>query len=214
MERTAALALTATMLLTSGCHARFKRNVASIDAVRVQTMNRTLRPTVTLGRANSTTLYGTVVNSVQMGNEYEAMRIIHDAVDPEAVSWALEDGIAKGLGPEGPPFGYRSGDDRGWTMQIEVLDYGLEAWGLGSQGDFNYDLRVRIFDEHARVVYNARQACEIPAGDPSIGSVMLFGVSNIKQLREMEPGQIQRTFEEVARACGTQVVTRMRWHAG
>lgn len=214
MNRTVALVLATTMMVSSGCHARFKRNVASIDAVRVQTMNRTLRPTVTLGRTSSTTLYGSVVNTMQMSNEYEAMRIIHDAVDPEAVSWALEDGIAKGLGPEGPPFGYRSGDERGWTMQIEVLDYGLEAWSLGSQGDFNYDLRVRIFDEHARVVYNARQSCEIPAGDPSLTAVAFGGVNNIKQLREMEPGEIQRTFEEVARACGTQVVSRMRWHAG
>lgn len=196
--------------MMAGCHARFKRNVASIDDVRPQIIVST-GPSVVLGGAAGTDVVSTVVNVVQAVRSVDAAGRLAGAVDVEGVNSSFAAGLEHALG-DGPPFG-ASADHEASLLEVEVVGYGLEAPVMGMAGTFNYDLRVSIFLPTGRKVYATHQSCNVGFGEASSLSQALGTVNNTKQLDQMTDAEIQAVFEGAASMCGEQLVMRMRKHA-
>jgi len=199
-------------LSVTGCHAKFKKAAPNIDQVRTQTYAMT-PPHVYLGKVVDDNPVGVIVNVAQGVNEVAIRRRIQDAVDPERVATALHQGLAEGLG-HGPPFSWTDAHDADATVQLEVANWGLEAFSLGAQGHFTYDVRVRIYQADGKRVYSARTNCDSEAGNPHELSVALGLVSNVDQIMDMEDAEIQAAFDEVARWCGMEIAMKMRKHGG
>jgi hypothetical protein len=196
----------------TGCHAKFKKAAPGIDQVRTQTYAMT-PPHVYLGKIYDEGPVGIIVNTVQTVNEVAIRRRIQDAVDREQVATALHKGVAEGLG-DGPPFSWTDGREAEATVQLEVANWGLEAYEIGAQGKYTYDVRVRVYQANGKRVYSARTNCDSEAGDPHELSQALRLVSNVDQIMEMEDHEIQAAFEEVARWCGMEIAMKMRKHGG
>lgn len=201
----------ATLLLSAGCHQRFKKYVADIGDVRPE-VTALGGPRVVLGGSEGEGLVAAAVNVAQAVRSIDASKRLADAVDVERVNSAFAEGLVQALG-SGPPFG-STPDPKASVLQVEVTSYGLEAPVMGLAGTFNYDLHVSIYMVGGKKVYNARHGCNVPFGDASTLSQALGTVNNIKQLREMSDEEVQAVFEGAARACGQQLVLKMRRHAG
>ena len=85
---------------------------------------------------------------------------------------------------------------------------------LGATGSFTYTARARIYTADGERVYRKRLTCSTDVGDPSTAAVVFSAVNNVKQLKEMTDTEIDQTFADVARYCGTKFVTKIRKHAG
>ena len=195
---------------TAGCHARFKKNVGSIDDVRPQILVGT-GPSVVLGGASGTDVVSSVVNVVQAVRSIDAAGRLAEAVDVEGVNSSFASGLERALG-EGPPFG-TSSDRAASLLEVEVVSYGLEAPVMGMAGTFNYDLHVSIYLPDGKKVYNTHQSCNVGFGQASAVSQALGTVNNVKQLDQMSDAEVQAVFEGAAAMCGEQLVMRMRKHA-
>jgi hypothetical protein len=193
-----------------GCHARFKKYVDQIDEVRPQVITQA-GPSVSLGGAGGDDLASAVVNVVQGVRAMKAADRLASAVRIDGVNSAFAAGVVEALG-SGPPFG-TSPDQDASLLQVEVVNYGLEAPVMGMAGTFNYDLRVSIYLPGGKKVYSAHHSCNVAFGDASAFSRAFGTVDNVRQLNEMSDDQIQEAFEWGARACGPQLVARMRKHA-
>jgi len=203
-------------LLGPGCHAKFRKNAASLGAVDVQVLTDS-GPTVYLGRVDTgnslvANIVDLAVNVSQALNEADIARRIAQAVDLEKTNQALERGFANTL-KSGPPFAYvpEGGNAR---VQMEVRHYGMTAPYLGAQASFDYDIRVRIYKADGERVYSAHTQCSTGAGAPPAVSQALGLVSNVKQIGTMTDDDIQGAFDVVGEWCGQEIVRKMRKHAG
>jgi len=222
--------LTATLALATitGCHARFKRAVGSIDDIQLQAVT-TAGPSAQLGRAYyvgdptpdsrgeaTANVIGAVAtgvfNVVQGVKEAEIVRRI-SAIDIERSNQAMLDGVARALG-QGPPFEARPMGQSDNLLQLELIEWGLRVPGVGVPGSFSYVVRARGYDSTGRRIYKSRLRCDIMAGDPSPVSQSLLLVNNAKQVKRMTDGELQGAFDALAEYCGSVFVTRMRRHAG
>ncbi len=217
MSRTAAMA--AALMLASplmgGCHAKFKKHAPTLGAVETKVYG-VRQPTVNLGGSDlnqNNSILEDAVAIYQMGKEAELERRMIMAVDPDAVQWSLEDGVANSLG-DGPPFAWVSDEGRNAVLQLEVAEYGMNVSSLGAQGDFTYLVKMRIYTPEAKRVYRARTRCSLPVGDPDVFSRAFGGVNNVRQIKKMSDDQIQMAFEDMAKYCGDRIVAKMRRHAG
>ncbi|MFT4623226.1 MAG: hypothetical protein ACI8PZ_001882 [Myxococcota bacterium] len=199
-----------SLLALPGCHAKFKRAAPAIGAVEVQVLTHG-GPSVSLGRVNTGDgLVDAVVNITQVVGESHTADRLAAAVDMERTNAALEQGLADTLAT-GHPFPVSDSGDA--TLQLEVVDYGLETYALGAPASFDYDIRVRIYDGTERV-YSARTRCDTAAGAPPPLASAIGVVNNRRQVERMEDAEIQAAFDAVAEWCGQQVVRKMRKHAG
>lgn len=200
-----------TLPLVTGCHARFKANAPTLGAVQPQ-IHMVTQPNVQLGGVSDGSLLGDVVNVVQSVRSVEASRKLAERVDVESANAQFEQGLVDTLG-DGPPFGttYEKGSA---MLQIEVRDMGMEVYGLGAPGVFNYDLFVQIFRADGKKVYRTRVSCTTAAGAPPAVSQALWTVNNVKQLEEMTDEELQGAFDAVGYYCGGELVRKMRRHAG
>jgi hypothetical protein len=98
-------------------------------------------------------------------------------------------------------------------MQLDVRRYGMVVPYLGAPGEFEYLVRVRLYDETGRRVYRTHLRCTAGVGSPGATSVVLGAVNNVKQLDAMSDQQVSDTFADVAYWCGQQLVMKMRRHA-
>ena len=211
MKRLVGCAFTALVVFSGGCHAKFKREVGSLGAVRAQTIV-TGQPDVELGKIYDDSLAAAVFNVVQeVRSASPAMRIA-SAVKIEQVNDAMKGGFAEVLG-DGPPFAYTE-DKSAPTLQMEVLSWGLYVPYIGAPGEFTYDLRVQLYKPDGDRIYKTRIHCTTTAGAPPTESLIFGTVNNVKQLEQMSDAQIQDAFDAVARWCGGQLVSKMRRHAG
>lgn len=217
--RTASLAvlaaLSGSLLLGTGCHAKFKKHAPTIESVDVQVLTSS-GPYVYLGRVDTgdsllANIVDLAVNVNQMVNEVEIANRIMGAVDLNKTNIALEQGFANTL-QDGPPFPYVS-DGGAARMQMEVVSYGMEAPFIGAQASFTYDIRVRIYQGSERV-YSARTNCSTAAGYPDSLSQALALVNNTQQIQLLNDEDIQWAFDAVAQWCGQEIVRKMRKHAG
>lgn len=210
------LAALGSLLLGTGCHARFKKNAPTLGQVDAQVIINS-GPSVYLGRLDSgdsllANVVDLAVNVSQAINEVEVADRIQGAVDVSRTNEALERGFAKTLG-DGPPFAYVL-DNAPATVQMELVDWGMTAPFLGAQAQFDYTIRVRIYRSNGDRVYSARTQCSTGAGAPPAVSRALGLVSNIKQLETMSDADIQGAFDAVGEWCGQEIVRKMRKHAG
>lgn len=209
-------AMSGSLLLGSGCHAKFKKNAPTLGQVDAQVLI-TSGPSVYLGRLDSgdsllANVVDLAVNVSQAINEVEVADRIINAVDLERTNQVMEGGFAKTLG-DGPPFAYIPADAPA-TVQMEVVDWGMTAPFLGAQAQFDYGIRVRIYKADGERVYSARTTCSTGAGAPPAVSRALGLVSNINQLEQMSDQDIQAAFDAVSEWCGQEIVRKMRKHAG
>lgn len=202
----------------TGCHAKFKREAPSIGNARVQVL-QIGGPTVQLGYVNASSdipllqAAAVVVNVVQVARSIDVAERIAQAVQPDRVGAAFEQGFAETLG-NGPPFAYNDADSANATMQIEVLSYGVYVPYLGAPGEFTYDMRMRMYKNDGDRVYSAHHTCTASLGDPSVAEQVFGVVNNVSELEKMSDAELQATFEGMARWCGEWFVARMRRHAG
>ncbi len=216
------LSLSAAMI--GGCHARFKKAVPTIDDINVQVVT-TGGPYVELGKVwgtpetNNPTanlLMDIAAVAVNVSQEIKAIdqtTRIYNAVDIQGVNSAMTEGLGHTLGG-GPPFAYSSASDTDATLQLEVLSYGLYVPYIGAPGEFTYTVRARMYRDNGERVYKKTLTCEVGAGDPEAGEMVLGVVNNIRELNEMSDDEINSAFADMAYYCGTKFVVKMRRHAG
>ncbi len=206
------------VVLLAGCHAKFKREAPSVGNARVQ-MLQIGGPTVQLGYLDTSSdipliqAATAVVNVVQAVRSYDVADRIGQAVRPDAVAGAFEQGFAQTLG-SGPPFAYNDADEANAVLQIEILSYGVYVPYLGAAGEFTYDMRMRMYKSDGDRIYSAHHTCTASLGDPSVAERVFGVVNNVAELEKMGDSEIQATFEGMARWCGEWFVARMRKHAG
>lgn len=200
-----------TLALLGGCHARFKKHVDQIDLVRPQILVSG-GPMVEMGGADTESdVVDAVVGVVQGVRGIQAAERIAGAVKIDKVNRGFVRGLTKALG-DGPPFG-TTPEQGGPLLQVEVLGYGLVVPVMGMPGYFTYDTRVEIYLKNGDKVYKTRHTCSVPFGDAMPISVATGTVDNVKQLEQMSDAEIQDVFEEASRACGEDLVVKMRDHA-
>ncbi len=195
----------------AGCHARFRRHVDDIDAVRPQVLV-TSGPYAVLGGASSSDLVGAAVGVVQGVRGLDAADRIAGAVDLERVNDAFTKGLVDTLG-DGPPFPVGVGGGAA-LLQVQVVGYGLDAPVMGQPGMLTYNVDVSILLPSGKKVYANAEQCSVPFGDPKGVAVATGTVDNVKQLERMSDAEIQASFEAAAALCGQTVVTELRRHAG
>ncbi len=222
------VALGLTVALASGCHAKFKKNVGSLDAVQLDILLQS-GPSVSLGGAvvvadptpesDAEAIAGGVAaaaagifNVTQAVKANKLNNRIASAVDLERTSSVMLESVAQTLG--NAPFSVAGEGVTQDLLQIEVLDWGLEVPALGAQGSFNYNVRARIYKGNGDRIYSSRLSCEVAAGSPGAGSQALGLVNNVKQLEQMSDDELQEAFEGMADYCGGIFVAKMRKHAG
>lgn len=220
------ISLTLCAAVTTGCHAKFKKAVPTIDDINVQVVT-TGGPYVELGKVwgtpetNNPTanlLMDVAAVAVNVSQEIKAIdhtTRIYNAVDIQGVNAAMTQGLGETLGG-GPPFAYGSSTDTDATLQLEVLSYGLYVPYIGAPGEFTYTVRARMYrnDGTGDRVYSKTLTCEVGAGDPTAGEMVLGVVNNIRELNEMSDEEINQSFADMAYYCGTEFVVKMRRHAG
>ena len=222
MSRLIALTLSAAMV--GGCHARFKKAVPTIDDINVQVIT-TGGPYVELGKVWGTPdtgnpaanlLLDVAAVAVNVSQEIKAIdqtTRIYNAVDIQDVNSAMTMGLGETLGG-GPPFAFSSDSDTDATLQLEVLSYGLYVPYIGAPGEFTYTVRARMYRANGERVYKKTLTCEVGAGDPQAGEMVLGVVNNIRELNEMTDEQINQSFSDMAHYCGMRFVAKMRKNAG
>lgn len=209
--------LVALVCLGTGCHAKFKKHVASLGAVRPQVVHLS-GPTVSLATVQTEDATpGVEVAEAVLGvaqtirGEMLADRLAR-AVDTEVVDTSLVVALDETLG-DGPPFALTD-DPTAPLLQIELMDYGLFVPHLGAQGQFEYHIRARIYLPHGERVYTTYQTCAVPAGQPSPLARATATVDNFRQIRRMTDAEITQAFAVAAEICGAALTQRIRRHAG
>jgi len=195
-------------LMTSGCHAKFKKNASLLGDVQPQVVVAG-GPTALL-QGGDASASGVVVTAVQIFRASKARDRLQEAVDVDHVSNAFVAGLDDGLS-SGIPFGLTGAQDAP-VLQVEVISWGLEAPQMGRQGALTYRLRIRAYDRDARRVYATRHDCAVGFGDAPGISHALGTVDNVKQLNKLSNAELQQIYEAGARACGEQLAVRIRRH--
>lgn len=198
------------LVFAAGCHARFKKHVDAIDAVRLQTV-LTTGPSVSLGRVQGDGLAAAVANVAQEVRSMKAAEQLARDVNINKVNAAFTAGVIEAIG-SGPPFATTE-DPKAALFYAEVTDYGLYSPAIGVPGTFQYSVRVEIFLPNGKKVYNSGATCAVGFGDASELSRVLGTVDNVMQLKDMTRREVTATFEAASRMCAQQVVSQMRRHA-
>ena len=199
------------LVLLAGCHHKLKAHADEIGAVRPEVVLYG-PPEVELGKTDGSTLIGAVVNTVQEGRAIAPARRIREVVDRERVKSEMIAGVTETLG-DGPPFAVT--DAKGSALlQLEVLYWGLYVPYIGAQGEFLFDMRVKIYDPNLGKLYKSRFQCSSLAGDPPVAARIFSTVDNVRELELLSDAQIEDAFDAVSRWCGDLVVVRLRKHAG
>jgi hypothetical protein len=165
-----------------------------------------------MGGSDGVGLVGAVINTVQTVKSIEQTDRIAKAVNAEAVSHALVDGVRDTLG-SGPPFAYTD-DPSAPLMQIGVQSYGLMVPYLGAPGVFTYNLEVDIYTKEGKHIYHNQVDCIADAASDDPVEEVLSIVDNVAKLDAMSDAEINDAFVAIGRWCGAQLVTTMRRHAG
>lgn len=204
------------LALATGCHARFKKNAPTVGAVRVEAITMS-GPDVDLGRAyvSGGGLAGAVAaayNVTQMVREGNIAGHIAQKVRPDQVNAAFVQGFREGMG-EGPPFG--TTEERGALLQFELVDWGMELYGWGSPGVYNYEVIVRGFRADGKKMYRTSYQCYTDAGVTGwIEKSPFAGTKSEDAIKNLPAERIQEIFDATAYECGRQFVTVVRRHAG
>lgn len=201
----------ALLLLAVGCHARFKKHASELDAMRVEVITLS-GPDVDLGRTGGVGVLAMAYDVSQSIREGSIELAIAQKVDTESVNAAFLRGFTSALG-DGPPVAFDPAS--GHVLQFELVDWGLETFGWGSPGVFNYDLVVHGFRDDNKKIYRARFNCRTTAGAAGWAERSPFiGADHPDKIRNLPDADVQAIFDATASSCGQQVVQKMRYHAG
>jgi len=204
-----ALAPLLVVALLGGCHARFKKNVGSIDHVRAD-MPSFGGPTVNLGMVDDDSLLGAAVNLGQAIKSEGLTQRIGEAVRPDEVNTAFVEGLADAMKKR--PFEVR--DKSRHTLQLEMLHYGIDVPGIGNPGALTYVIRSQLYKGNGKKVYKATHTCALSFAQFQPVSLATGTVNNAAAIKDMKDRELRLLFEDGARACAEQVVVRIRKHGG
>jgi len=203
----------AALVLSTGCHAKFKDAVPGIDAVNVQVLT-TGGPFVQLGYLpiDDEGMVSEVINVVQtVRSAYQTDRI-EDAVIINDVQDAMTQGVAETLNL-GVPFSTTANDPNAPLLQIEVTSYGLFVPVMGATGEFTVTAKARIYEPDGERVYRKNLTCSLGMDADGLEAALPI-FNNAKALDEMSDAEINNAFADMAWLCGQQLVMKMRQHAG
>lgn len=199
-------------LLALGCHARYRREVASIEAMRLE-ITTPAAVDVDLGR-----VYTTDPRMEPMADAYnldlwmqetELESIIAGKVDDRALSSAFQYGIRESLGA-GPPFA--AVDQATHVLDIQVVDWGLRVIGFRIPAVFQYRVRVMGWRPDGSVFYRTTFRC---FGDAGPVSWLPHSLStDLQRIRSLDPDELQPALDRAANQCGVAFADRLREHAG
>lgn len=196
--------------LASGCHARFKKHVPSIDTVEVRAVTLS-GPDVDLGRVTGAGVLSAAYNITQMVREGNIAAHIGDKVSPDQVNQAFVQGFREELG-DGPPFSSSNQADA--RLQFELVDWGMQMTWLGSPGVYNYNVVVRGYGADGRAIYRTSYQCYTDAGASGWVEMSPFvGADNPDKIKNVPAEKIQAIFDATAYDCGRQFVWVLRRHA-
>lgn len=201
--------LLAVALATTGCHARFKKAVSSIDAVRAEVTVNSV-PTVVLPGVGGDSPVAAVVNITQSVRAGNIAAHIREKVDPDQVNRAFGDGFAYQLA-DGPPFAYDA--NAGHVLTFELVDWGLEIYGPTTPGVFTYSLRVRGYHPDGKKFYKTSITCVTDAGIAGWSEMTPFGDANPNRIKNLPAAEVQAIFDRTAAECAGQTLAMMRHHA-
>lgn len=193
------------MLLSTGCHAKFKKYAPTLGAVRPEVID-VGAPTVQLGDSGNAIV--DVVNGVR---GVDVAKKIARQVDIEQVDAAFLEGLDESL-RNGPPFTLTDKKNAP-VLQVEVLNYGLYVPEMGAQGVFTYDLRVRIYTDDGERVYSTSLSCNTPVTGANAISEVLGTRDNVGNVLDMKKKEIQGAFDSAGEQCGEALTLLMRKHA-
>lgn len=205
-----------SLLSLLGCHHKFKKYASTVGNAKVQVV-LVGGPYAELGHVytdNDTLLEVAVSTAINVAQEVRAEPIadrISRSVRVDQVNAALSDGLIQTLG-SGPPFG--TAPDAGALLQLEVESYGLMVPYLGAPGEFTFTTLATVYLPNGDRIYRHRMTCDTGVGDPNALAAVFSVVNNVKELDKMTDEQINQTFVEVARWCGSNFAVTMRRHAG
>ena len=193
------------LVLSTGCHAKFKKYAPTLGAVRPEVID-VGGATVQLGDSGNVIV--DVVNGVR---GVDVAKKLARQVDIEQVDAAFLDGLDETL-RHGPPFTLTDKKNAP-VLQVEVLNYGLFVPEIGAQGQLVYDLRVRIYAKDGERVYSTSLSCATPVTGASAISEVLGTCDNVGNVLDMKKREIQGAFDSAGEECGQALTTLMRKHA-
>ncbi|MEZ4322351.1 MAG: hypothetical protein R3F61_33065 [Myxococcota bacterium] len=206
-----------SLALVAGCHSRFKRVAPTVGVVRVEA-NTLGGPDVDLGRAYVSgggglgDVLSSAYNITQMVREGNIAAHIAEKVRPDQVNAAFVHGFRESLG-DGPPFG--STTEPGALLEFQLVDWGMELYGWGRPGVYNYEVVVRGYDANGKKMYRTSYQCYTDAGTTGwIEKSPFAGSSSPDSIKNIPAEQIQAIFDATAYDCGRQFVSILRKHAG
>jgi len=203
----------AALVLSTGCHAKFKEAVPGIDAVNVQVLT-TGGPYVQLGYMpfDDEGYVSEAINVVQaVRGAYQTDRI-EDAIVISDVQDALTQGVAETLNL-GVPFSTTANDPNAPLLQIEVTSYGLFVPIMGAAGQFTVSAKARIYEPDGERVYRKNLTCTLGMDADGLEAALPI-FNNARALDEMSDAELNAAFGDIAWLCGQQLVMKMRQHAG
>lgn len=206
--RTTGMMLTIGLLAT-GCHAKFKKNVGSIDHVQPDLIVHG-GPQVNLGTTGGDGLLAAAVDLAQGVRSIDLTRRVSEAVDPDAVGDAFLVALDDGLGER--PFDVR--DESRHTLEVQLVHYGIDVAALGMPGALVYRFETRLYKGNGDRVYTAGHNCALSFSDPQAVSIAFGTVNNARAIKDMTDDELQSMFEGGAAWCAEVVTSRIRKHAG
>lgn len=204
-----AVMVLAMAMLATGCHAKFKKNVGSIDHVQPDLIVHG-GPQVNLGASGADGLLGAALDMAQGVRSIDLTRRVSEAVDPDAVGDAFLVALDEGLGQR--PFDLR--DTSRHTLEIQLVHYGIDVAAMGMPGALVYTFETRLYKGDGDRVYTASHSCAMSFSDPEAVSVVLGTVNNARAIKDMSDDELRAMFEGGAAYCADVVTARIRKHAG
>lgn len=212
------LLIIAVALSATACHARFKKFARSADMVEIKAIvSSTATVNLSESGGNATGTFAEAVMDTAVGAAAQVSSVkvrerLQAALQPQQVQTMVHDGAVTLLG-DGPPFA-SGGEPIDGTIQIEVVNYGIQQSGGGPSFFANYRIRgYRAGD--GKTIYKTSASCADRAFyTPNTPGNLLGTTATIAHLNGLTDEELGKTLEAVLQRCTGQVIAKMRKHAG
>ncbi len=212
------LVLIAVLALgTTACHARFKKFARTADMVDLKVIvSGTATVDLSESGGNQTGTFAEAVMDTAVGaaahvESGKVRQRLQNALQPEQVQAMVLEGAVTLLG-DGPPFG-SGGTPTDGTIQIEVLNYGIEQSGGGPNFFVNYRIRGYRTDNGKKMYVTGASCADQLFYTPGTPGNVVGTTLTINHLSKMTDEELGQTLSTVVQRCTGQVIANMRRHA-
>jgi hypothetical protein len=204
----------ASLVATTGCHGRYKRNADALGRVQVvvraptspevqvsgPVMSAPTGEETSADVAREAAQVGMQLASVILGQK--AQKKLDRAVTSKEARGVLEAAFMADVGDQ--PLPYKPGEKGRARLTIEITDFGLDA-SAGRPSAF-VNTRTTIHDKKGQKVYRASETCYRTLGPgadiPFTGADELAAV---KQLADLPPKKMEKVVLAVVEQCAEEV---------